>query len=335
MPLNQTLRKKSHVLWTLSIIQDISPDAQTKSEFSEMVNDVVSMDTIETITLCLADNLQRFRLMIQDNLTEEDAIMRCQQMTKIWHEDNPKSLEKLKETKNLSFITWQQFLDWPEYVNTIKAVESWYKENKEFRNDVDGRVRQELRNIKSDAKLTDPAMQTSLLKRYLFEECAFQKFAASKHFNYEIYKTPMNKAMRRIKNNSDFVPPGYMVEVHFAQFNPSAKKVHANHQKSIEKSTLSTTPPKESDNKTMFPPLFNNHQSLKTLQTITDIVNLSYLSNDFDKEHVKKVSIFIENAIDLLPQEKRDDALKALMQFTTKEIMPLYYSNNTAVLKQQ
>lgn len=321
MPLNQTLRKKSHVLWTISIIQDISPEAQTKSELAEMVDDVSKTETIERLTLCLADNLQRFRLMIQDGITEEEATIRCQQMSQKWHNDNPKSIEKLKETKNLSFITWQQFLEWPEHDNTIKAIESFYKENKEFRNDVDGRVRQEFKNIKPDAKITDPAIQTALFKRYMFEECAYQKFAASKHFNYEIYKTPMSKAMRRIKNNSDFVAPGFMVEVHFSQFNPSLKKNPINPPKPSDKTILSTTPPKEDEYKNSFLPLFNNNSHLLTSNEQIPIESRCHL-------HVKKAAEFIENAIDLLPVEQQENAMKALIKFTTQEIMPLYYTNN-------
>ena len=65
MPLNQALKKNSNVLWTISIIQDLTPEAQTKSEFTEMANDVLNTAAIDGVTLCLADNLQRFRLMIE------------------------------------------------------------------------------------------------------------------------------------------------------------------------------------------------------------------------------------------------------------------------------
>ena len=40
MPLNQPLRKNSNVLWTISLIQDQNPEAETKSEISDMTNDV-------------------------------------------------------------------------------------------------------------------------------------------------------------------------------------------------------------------------------------------------------------------------------------------------------
>ena len=111
MPFNKPIRKNSHILWTVSLIQDLTPDAQTKSEFDEMVSDVLNSDTIDKTTLCLADNLQRFRLMIKDGLTEEEATIKCQEMAKIWQEDNAESLTKLKESKNLSILTWNSFLN--------------------------------------------------------------------------------------------------------------------------------------------------------------------------------------------------------------------------------
>src|SRR5271155_2233687 len=133
MPLNQSVKKNSHILWEVSLIQDTTPEAQTKSEFAEMVADVLATENIDKVTLCLGDNIQRFRLMIRDDITEEEAIQKCQQMAKTWHEDNAKSLEKLEETKNLSILTWDEFLNWPDCEKTIKDIERLYKENNKFR----------------------------------------------------------------------------------------------------------------------------------------------------------------------------------------------------------
>ena len=152
MPLNQTLRKNSHVLWSISLIQDVSPDAQTKSEFLEMAEDIIATSAIEKLTICLADHLQRFRLMVHEGITEQKAIEKLNQMSADWYKDNADSLEKLKQNKEVSFITWDEFLNWPSYSATISQVETLYKENREFRNDVDGRIRQELKNVKSDSK---------------------------------------------------------------------------------------------------------------------------------------------------------------------------------------
>lgn len=313
MPLNQTLRKNSTVLWTISIIQDQNPYAQTKSEFSEMADDIINTHTIANVTLCKADGLQRFRLMIQNGMTEEEALKECKKMSDKWDEDNSASLEKLRESKNLSFITWDEFLNCPTYIIKVKAIEDLYKENREFRNDVDGRIRQELKNIKSDAKITYNIQQTALLKQYLFEECAFQKFCAGKKFEYEIYKTPMNKAMRRIKNNSDFVPPGYMVEVHFSQFNTSEKKqlvnsslmhpqkINSNVTSSIEKESFSTVFSKKS-------------KSSETSSTT-------------------KLTEFIEKTIQMLPPKQQQKAIEELFKFTTQNIIPLYYETSENTIK--
>lgn len=297
MPLNQTLRKNSSVLWSISIIQDQNPEAQTKAEFAEMANDVINTSTIDQVTLCLADNLQRFRLMINDGLSEEEATLECQKMGVRWHEDNKDSLQKLIDNKKLSILTWQEFQDWPMYSSTMKNIENLYKENKEFRNDVDGRVRQAINTLKSDAKISNNGQQTALLRQYLFEECAFQKFATTYKFDYEIYKTQMCKAMRRIKNNSDFVSAGYMMEVYFTQFSLIQKKSKEPFYPSG--SVFSITPKVESINKP---------QSQKALE-------------------------FLEKAFQLIPPEKHERAIEALLKFTNQEIIPLCYSNNGANLK--
>ena len=163
MPLNQPLKKNSNVLWTISIIQDQNPDAQTRAEFSDMANDVLNTETIKRVTLCLADNLQRFRIMIEHGLSEEEAITECKKLADSWHKDNTIALEKLKETKNLSILTWQEFREWPEYSKTLEDLERFYKENTEFRRAVDGRVRQAGENISVNAKISNPVQQTELL----------------------------------------------------------------------------------------------------------------------------------------------------------------------------
>lgn len=320
MPLNQALRKNSNILWTISLIQDISPEAQTKSEFSEMAEDILSTQTIEKVSLCLASHLQRFRLMIKDNISEKEAIDRCKKMESEWHENNRNALEKLKEKKTLSFLSWDEFMQWEEYKPTIQKVETLYKENREFRNDVDGRVRQELNNIK-DAKLTDISQQSLLLKQYLFEECAFQKFACSKRFNYEVYKTPMNKAMRRIKNNSEFVVPGFMLEVHFTQFNPSAKK-HLTLIKDKKDKNENEVDSSSSTTSYTYKPLFNNGKSEEKTISSKEEKSSSTLNE-------KKIANFIEGAIGLVPIEQRENAIKALIQFTNQKIIPMAYENLT------
>jgi len=302
MPLSQILRKNSHVLWTISIIQDQNPEAQTKSEFAEMANDVLNTNTINRVTLCLADNLQRYRLMIERGLSEEEAIAECQKMAHQWYQDNAVELEKLKDAKKLSFLTWEEFLAWPDRNETLKKLEAWYKENRDFKNAIDGRVRQAGENLSADSKISNPVQQTELLKRYLFEECAFQKFAASKGFDYELYKTPHCKAMRLVKNNIDYVPRGFFVEVNFLQFNPSPKRQHNN---GIEKESFS--------------PVFRKSH---TRDAITSDIPIPI-----------KFAEFIEKTLQMLQPKEQEKAIEALMKFTMQEILPLYCTGSSSNLK--
>jgi len=304
MPLNQSLRKNSNVLWTISIIQDQNPEAQTKSEFAEMANDVLNTSTVNRVTLCLADNLQRFRLMIEHGLSEEEAIAECQKMAQQWHQDNAVELEKLKDAKKLSFLTWEEFLAWPDRDETLKKLEALYKENRDFRNDIDGRVKIAREKLANDVKVSNPVRQTELLKRYLFEECAFQKFAGEKGFDYELYKTQTSKAMRSIKNNTDFVPGGFMKEIYFTQFNQNVKNNVAINQPSIR------------EEKESFSPLFSKANTRNTIDIPIPI----------------KVAQFMEKTLQMLPPKEQEKAFDAIIKFTTQEILPLCYINNTGVL---
>lgn len=323
MPLSQNLRKNSNVLWTISLIQDQDPTAQTKSEFSEMTNDVLTTGTISNVTLCVADNLQRFRFMIRDGMTEQEAINACQKMSAQWFQDNSTSLEKLKETKNLSFITWEEFLSWSEYDKTVEKLENWYKENRDFRNSVDGRVRQVRESLGNDVKISNPVQQTELLKKYLLEECAFQKFAASKGFDYEIYKTPPCQSMRRVKNNTEYVPSGFMVDVHFTQFNPSSKQNRT----------------KETDNKENFnKEILSSPGISPEIHSYRPVFPKSHprygeVHNTADPTISIKFAEFIEKTLQMLPIKEQERAVEALMKFTTQEILPLYYVNKTQILK--
>lgn len=341
MPINQALKKNSHVLWSISLIQDITPDAQTKDEFVNMLDDILATDTIDKVTLLIADHLQRFRFMIEDNCSEQEAIAKCDQMAKTWHADNAQSLEKLKANKNLSFLTWDEFLKWPEYEKTVKSVETWYKENAKFKHDVDGRILQELKKIKVDAKITDPTKQTELLKKYLFEEYAFQKFASFKRFNYELYKNPMPPAMRRIKANSEFVPPGFMTELHFTQFNSPPKKTNFIPVNRSNFNSLANVPMgldfptnfAELPNfnaKSSFGSVFNNHQ-------IANEGKEPKHSNGFKscEQRRAEVSEFIDKTLKLLPEKEQENAMATLVKFMTQEIIPLYYNGSHSSLKTQ
>ena len=356
MPFNQAIRKNSHILWTVSLIQDITPEAQTKSEFAEMVNDVVSTDTIDKTTLCLADNLQRFRFMIKDGLTEEEATIKCQEMAKTWHADNAESLGKLKESKKLSILTWDEFLNWSEREKTVKDVELFYKENNKFSRDVDGRVRQELNKISNDSKITDRTQQIELIKRYIFEECAFQKFASSKHFDYELYKNPFTPYLRAIKNNENFVNPKCIVELYFTQFNNSPKNnlgnkpvVQNNHVQpnlipygnipvGLDFPPMWRSPqqyyfPAESsyiNNRNSFSPVFNSNSpkqngSSPKQTDFTDVKTTEQSRIEFAE--------FIEKSLKMLPEKEQKKAIEALVKFTTNEILPLYYKTDTNTLK--
>lgn len=313
MPLSRNLPRNSHILWLISLIQDTSPQAQTKDEFSEMTNDILGNDAVEKVTLCIGSTLQRFNMMVRYGCTEEEAIEKCHALEAQWHQDNPIAIENLKEKKNLVILKWDEFRAWPDYGKTVKMVQELYLKDHKFKRDVDGRIKQELEKIGSKSKIEDPTKRTELLKNYLFEESAFQKFAASKGFRFELYKSPFPPPAKRIMSNSDFVPPGSLSEIHFTQYNNN----HKNHLRII-----SSTTERELDSSTT-----------TTSHSFTPIFKASPKPNDNEiiqsGSPEKKCANFIESTLSLLSPEQRLSAIKDLIQFTTQKIIPLCYEPST------
>ena len=329
MPLSRHLPPKSHVLWLISLIQDTSPHAQTKAEFAEMASDIIETDAIDKITLCIGDNLQRFRFMIQNDCTEAEGIEICQQLSRQWHIDNQDSIEKLRINKNLEFIKWDEFLVWPDYAITVRAVEDLYLRDTKFKKAVDGRIRQELHKISSTAKITDLTKQTELLKKYLFEESAFQKFVASKGFKFQLYKNAFPPPAKCIINNSDFVPPGYLSEIHFTQYQ------HTQKNNPLDNSPQSyNSLPLNIQNGNNVVPLQQNSHKNETYGSVLSQPNSykQHKSERLSESPEKKFANFIESTLALLPAEQRLNAIKDLFQFTTQKIIPLCYENNTNAL---
>lgn len=327
MPLSRNLPKNSHILWLISLIQDTSPEAQTKAEFAEMTSDIIENEAIDKVTLCIGDNLQRFRFMIENDCTEQEGIEKCQQLSKQWHEDNPASIAKLKDKKHLEIITWNEFLAWPDYEKTVKAVNDLYIKDSKFKRDADGRIKQELEKIGNRAKITDPTRQTELLKKYLFEESAFQKFVASRGFRFELYKKPLPPAAKRIISNSDFVPPGYLAEVYFTQYSNAQKNTHHNPTPNSRSSSALNIPVgidfprdpssiRQNDYKNGFGSVFSSQPKSS--------------SSGLSESPEKKFANFIESTLSLLPAAQRDNAIKSLMQFTNQQIIPLCYEDKSS-----
>lgn len=328
MPLNRNIPKNSHILWMISLIQDISPEAQTKSEFSQMADEICSTESIDKITLCLADNLQRFRFMLKNGCTEAEAIKICDNLSEKWYLDNAKSLQELKEKKNLVILKWDEFLTWPEYEKTVRAVEDLYIKDNKFKKDVDGRIRQELNRLGDTAKINDATKQTELLKKYLFEESAFQKFVASKNFKFELYKTSFPPPAKRIMNNSDFVPPGFLAEVYFTQFN-NTQKNHHSFRTPLQQFNSPLNTPIGID----FPPNFSTMSHNSTPNDFKSVLSQPIKQKEqtttiLSSSPEKKFATFIESTIGLLSDEQKEKAIKALIQFTNEKIIPLSYEKD-------
>lgn len=210
----------------------------------------------------------------------------------------------------------------------------YLKDNK-FKRDADGRIKQELEKIGNRAKITDPTKITELLKKYLFEESAFQKFVASKGFRFELYKKPLPPAAKRIISNSDFVPPGFLAEVYFTQYHNTPKNNPVKQTVMQQYPSQALNIPIGLDFPVSFDSLPKRHGSKNAgFGSVFDPPKKSndvkeYSSIPLGESPEKKVANFIESTIGLLPQEHRANAIKALIQFTNQKILPLSYENNT------
>jgi tRNA-dependent cyclodipeptide synthase len=229
MSLHGGIKQDSHVLFSISLIQDENPEAQTGEEFNKMANDLIREPHVSKVTLMKADTLQRFRLMLKHGISEDEATTKAKELNRKFDEMNCEKIQELKEKKQFDIIDWDYYSQKPEFKDKLTEIESLYKTDKKFAHAVDTCIENYARKLKRELGETynhKPAWE--LMKKYMFEEVTFQIIAAyddKADFHYEFYKSVRNRAMKYAHDK--FVKaqkPGRMKEIHYCSPEESDKK---------------------------------------------------------------------------------------------------------------
>jgi hypothetical protein len=269
MSLSGKIKLNSHVLFSISIIQDEHQEAQTGVEFDRMANDLINEPNVNKVTLLKADSLQRFRLMLKHNISEDEAIIKAKELSDQFEKDNHEKIEELKKTKKLEIIDWDYYSHRPEFKEKLKDIEALYETDRNFMQEVNNLLANRTRKLKSELGETyNHERACNLMKKYIFEEVTFQIIAGQDDkadFHYELYKSERNKAMRYAHNK--FVKNqkvDRMSEIHYL----SPEKVYIK-AKTEEKTYSSDVNPMM-----FFAPLFGDKVDPQVLSMTASIYHL-------------------------------------------------------------
>ena len=196
MRLGNTIRPNSTALLSISIGQE----DQTGLAFSEMVAAVKDAG-FSCVSILKADSLQRHRVLFSlENVqsAQDDAVIKeCERISDDWDLANQATVMALKtHFPDMKVLSWDDVTSHASFAEEKAKVEELYKNNKDFRHQVDGAAANFTRKTKEKSKQPRDTIFNSM-KDYLIEESAgllvLGKMDPS--FDYEIYKGKRNRAM--------------------------------------------------------------------------------------------------------------------------------------------
>lgn len=130
-------------------------------------------DRFERIQFCVNDTLQRFNLMFEKGISEEQAFKITASLGKAWIVRNRPIIQKAPQAE---IMRWEDWKSRPRYPKGFLQTEWLYQNNEEFKKAIDDNISA----IWSRRQKADPHIYTedkfaafkSLSKRYLIEEMA-------------------------------------------------------------------------------------------------------------------------------------------------------------------
>ena len=140
------------------------------------------------VMVCVNDSLQRFNIMFEYGLSEQEAYIKSQQDGQFWVDGN---LHKFSGISNLELKRWDSWLAEPEFDNVLKKIQTLYVSNREFREAIDQNIESiwERRRIMNSNKYRDSRRDEfeALSRRYLLEEIAVFSLMFQHNEGIDIY----------------------------------------------------------------------------------------------------------------------------------------------------
>lgn len=127
----------------------------------------------DRVMVCVNDTLQRFNMMFEEDLSEQDAYLKSQQQGREWVDRN---IDKFAGVGHLEVKRWESWKKDTHFGDTLKSVKQLYEANSEFQTAIDdnivniwdrrGKVNPSLYNESRRDEFND------LSRKYLLEEIA-------------------------------------------------------------------------------------------------------------------------------------------------------------------
>ena len=127
----------------------------------------------DRVMVCVNDTLQRFNMMFEDGLSEQDAYLKSQQQGREWVDRN---IEKFAGVGHLEVKRWESWKKDAHFSDTLKNIKQLYESDSEFKTAIDDNIQSiwDRRGKVSPALYTDSRRDefNDLSRRYLLEEIA-------------------------------------------------------------------------------------------------------------------------------------------------------------------
>lgn len=185
-PLNdRKLFKQSHCLLPISVGQPVHEGKKLIATL-KLIN-----ASFNKCTILIGDTLQRHNLQFSLGLSEDEARKKSKELGDAWLERNSFLItENLKITHFIS--RWNEWLDCSGFAERFTAVENLYLKNNNFRLSLDYTVHEYIQRNSLD----DTEKAEELCLTYLKEECAIFPVWAEAHYDFEVYPSGRNEAMK-------------------------------------------------------------------------------------------------------------------------------------------
>jgi tRNA-dependent cyclodipeptide synthase len=179
-------------------------------------------ENFDHVIICVNDTLQRHNRLFEGKAPEA-ALEISKQAGREWVQRNTTPEERT--SRNISVFRWQDWLEQPNYEETLAAVKAEYEEGGTVKNVIDNEVKSFWERVKTRQKLGSDfgfAKFNDHSREYLLEECAvfsmmFQRddaadiYPGSTLVPCQLYKDPSDRRSRnftridfsRIKGNAE------------------------------------------------------------------------------------------------------------------------------------
>lgn len=200
----------------------VGQDYHEGSKLSAMMN--WCAHRFNGVKVCVNDTLQRYNLMFEKKLREEDALDLALENGEEWVKRNKPVWE---DSENVSFVRWDDWLD-GEYTNVRPKVDFLYASNPEFQQAINKNIMDIWERRKNDR----PDLYTQenfarffeLSKNYLLEEISAFSIMYEKEEAIDIYPGTTIFAATVFQNREVHGAPSGLGKGHFCRIDFSKNK---------------------------------------------------------------------------------------------------------------